>query len=143
MPKLDPYDLQRFVDAQTANYADAVAELARGQKRTHWIWYVFPQLAGLGRSAIAQRYGIKSLDEAKAYAAHPILGPRLIECTGLMLAVRDRSATQILGAPDDMKFHSSMTLFAIAAPEVSQFKTALDSYFGGEADAGTLRLLGP
>ena len=105
----DPYDLQRFVDGQAINYEEVVAELSRGEKRSHWMWYVFPQLAGLGRSAMAQRYALHSSDEARAYLAHPILSRRLLECTRLMLAVRDRNATQILGSPDDMKFRSSMT----------------------------------
>lgn len=142
MTNLDPYGLQRFVDAQANNYDDAVAELNRGEKRSHWMWYVFPQLAGLGRSPMAQRYAIASLDEARAYLAHPILGRRLLECTMLMLAPGDKSATEILGSPDDLKFHSSMTLFAIAAPERPEFQAALDKYFAGERDAGTLRLFG-
>ncbi len=142
MAKPDPYGLQHFVDAQANNYDDAVAELSRGEKRSHWMWYVFPQLAGLGRSPMAQRYAIRSLDEARAYLAHPILGRRLLECTMLMLAVRGRRAVEILGSPDDIKFHSSMTLFAIAAPERPEFQAALDKYFAGERDAGTQRLLG-
>jgi uncharacterized protein (DUF1810 family) len=138
----DPFDLQRFVDAQ-ARVIDAVrAELARGSKQTHWMWFVFPQIAGLGFSAMARRYAIQSLDEAKAYVAHPVLGARLKECTSLVLAVDGRTIHDIFGSPDDLKFHSSMTLFARAAPEIPEFHAALQKYFGGEEDAATLTKLG-
>lgn len=108
----DPFDLQRFVDAQRAVYAQVCAELAAGEKRSHWMWFVFPQLRGLGRSATAQRYALASRGEASAYLAHPLLGARLKECTTLVLDVRDRSIAQIFGFPDELKFRSSMTLFA-------------------------------
>jgi uncharacterized protein (DUF1810 family) len=138
----DPFDLQRFVDAQ-ARVIDAVrAELARGAKQSHWMWFVFPQISGLGFSTMAQRYAIGSLDEAKAFVAHRVLGPRLKECTSLVLAVRDRTVHAIFGSPDDLKFHSSMTLFARAAPDVAQFRAALDTCFAGEEDAATLAKLG-
>lgn len=136
----DPFDLQRFVDAQRSLYADVRAELAEGRKRSHWMWFVFPQLKGLGRSATAQHYGIASTAEAQAYWAHPLLGPRLRECTELVLAVDRTSAGEIFGAPDDLKFHSCMTLFAHATGE-PLFVRALEKYFGGRDDGQTLRLL--
>lgn len=137
----DPFDLERFVEGQRSNYDDAVAELSAGAKRTHWIWYVFPQIAGLGHSATAQRYAIGSLDEARAYLRHPVLGPRLQQCTALMLAIAGKRAVDVLGRPDDMKFHSSMTLFARAAPERGDFRAALERYFGGVEDRATLQRL--
>ena len=152
LDRADPHDLRRFVDAQHDAYAQARAELAAARKRSHWMWFVFPQMRGLGASAMAHRYGIASRAEAVAYLDHPLLGPRLVECTRLMLAVPDgATATAILGSPDDLKFRSSMTLFgavageserfpAGAAPQ-SPFAAALDRYFGGRADAATLRLL--
>jgi uncharacterized protein (DUF1810 family) len=136
----DPFDLQRFVDAQRSVYADVRAELAEGRKRSHWMWFVFPQLKGLGRSATAQHYGIASKAEAQAYWVHPLLGPRLRECTELVLAVEGRSAHEIFGAPDDLKFRSCMTLFAHATGE-PLFVRALEKYFGGRDDGQTLRLL--
>src|SRR6202046_3699066 len=117
----DPYDLQRFVDAQAPVIEQVRDELARGHKRSHWMWFVFPQIAGLGFSAMAQKYAIASLDEAQAYLRHPVLGPRLEGCTRLVLAVDGRSAHDIFGSPDDMKFRSSMTLFSQAAPDGSIF----------------------
>jgi uncharacterized protein (DUF1810 family) len=134
--------LERFVEAQRGSYARAVAELRQGRKQSHWMWYIFPQLRGLGRSATAREYGIASLEEARAYLAHPILGPRLIECTGLALAADKASASDIFYFPDDLKFRSCMTLFAAvpAAPPV--FAAALAKYYGGEPDTQTLRLLG-
>ena len=138
----DPFDLQRFIDAQDALYEAALAELTVGAKRSHWMWFVFPQLEGLGVSAMAQRYAIRSLTEARAYLAHPVLGPRLRDCTDAVLAVRGRSARQIFGPPDDMKFRSSMTLFALATPEELRFQEALDRYFEGRPDARTLEILG-
>src|ERR1700677_1361041 len=113
----DGFGLQRFVDAQAGVYERARDELREGRKRSHWMWFIFPQIAGLGFSAMAQRYAIASLDEARAYLRHPILGPRLEECTRLVVAVSGRTATEILGSPDDMKFCSSMSLFAQAAPD--------------------------
>lgn len=136
----DPFDLQRFVDAQQAVYPQVRAELADGRKRSHWMWFVFPQLKGLGRSATAQHYGIASKAEAQAYWAHSVLGPRLRECTELVLATGARSAQEIFGPPDDLKFRSSMTLFAQATGE-PLFKRALQKYFGGEADPRTIELL--
>ena len=137
----DPFDLQRFVDAQAAVYERVRAELKNGRKQSHWMWFIFPQFAGLGRSAMAQRYAISSLDEAKAYLAHPTLGPRLRECTRLVVRVDGKSAYEILGSPDDMKFRSCMTLFARAAPEEALFRTALEKYFDGVEDSQTLTRL--
>lgn len=137
----DPFNLQRFVDAQARNYADAIAELRRGRKDSHWMWYVFPQIAGLGSSAMAQTYAIGSLDEARAYLAHPVLGPRLRACVQATLAIKGRSAHGVFGSPDDMKFRSSLTLFAEAAPDESLFRDALVKYFAGQADARTLEEL--
>ncbi len=137
----DPYDLRRFVAAQAPVYAAVIDELARGAKRSHWMWFVFPQLEGLGRSATARHYGIRSEAEALAYWRHPLLGPRLKECAGLVLAVEGKSALQILGAPDDLKFRSSMTLFERVAGEEEVFGAALDKYFGGGRDAATTQLL--
>jgi uncharacterized protein (DUF1810 family) len=134
----DPYDLNRFLTAQAPVIAQAEAELRAGKKRSHWMWFVFPQIAGLGRSAMAQRYAIASLDEARAYLANDVLGARLKECAALVVAVEGRSAGEIFGTPDDLKFHSSMTLFARAAPEEPVFKQALQKYFGGGEDQATL-----
>lgn len=134
----DPYDLARFVAAQDPIYAQVRAELAGGCKRSHWMWFVFPQLEGLGGSAMAQRYAICSLEEAAAYLAHPILGPRLKECVRLVNAVDGCSARDILGHPDDLKFRSSMTLFAATAPQEPLFTQALQKYFAGAADPLTL-----
>jgi uncharacterized protein (DUF1810 family) len=136
----DPFDLQRFVDAQRGVYPQVRAELAAGCKRSHWMWFVFPQFKELGRSATAQHYGIASLAEAQAYWAHPLLGPRLRECTDLVLAVDGRSAHEIFGPPDDLKFRSCMTLFAQATGE-GLFTRALEKYFRGEADPRTIELL--
>jgi uncharacterized protein (DUF1810 family) len=132
---------EHFVTAQDPVYAVVLAELAAGQKRTHWMWFIFPQLRALGRSERAIRYGIADLDEAKNYLAHPVLGARLKECTRLVNGIEDRSAHEIFGSPDDMKFRSSMTLFARAAPEEPVFRAALEKYFGSEEDPLTLDLL--
>jgi uncharacterized protein (DUF1810 family) len=137
----DPFDLRRFVTAQDGVYDDVVAELRAGRKRSHWMWFVFPQVAGLGSSPMAKRYAIASLAEARAYIAHPVLGERLRHCTDLVLAARDRDITATLGSPDDVKFRSSMTLFGRAAPDEARFGAALDRYFRGEADAATLQRL--
>jgi uncharacterized protein (DUF1810 family) len=137
----DPLDLQRFVDAQRGSYAGAREELRSGRKRSHWMWFIFPQLKGLGSSATAQMYAIRSLAEARAYLAHPLLGPRLEEVTRLMLAARRHSLHDILGSPDDMKFRSSMTLFAAAAGVGSIYETALNELCGGARDPRTLALL--
>jgi uncharacterized protein (DUF1810 family) len=137
----DPFDLDRFVRAQDPVLDQVRRELADGRKRSHWMWFVFPQLRVLGRSATALRYGIGSLAEAKAYLAHPVLGPRLAECTELVNRVEGRSVHQIFGSPDDLKFHSSMTLFAAADHEAPVFREALGKHFGGALDALTVENL--
>lgn len=137
----DPFDLQRFVAAQADVYDRVRSELQDGRKASHWMWFVFPQLRGLGHSAMATRYGIASLDEARAYLRHPVLGPRLRECTRLLLRVEGRSIPQILGSPDDLKFRSCMTLFQRAEPGEALFADALRKYFDGAPDARTLELL--
>lgn len=139
----DPFVLQRFVDAQGRVHAAALDELRRGHKETHWMWFVFPQLAGLGHSPMAQRFAISGLAEARAYLAHPILGPRLVECTETVNGLIGCSAHEIFASPDDMKFRSSMTLFSKAANTGSVFGQALSFYFAGEEDRRTLDLLGP
>jgi uncharacterized protein (DUF1810 family) len=137
----DPYDLERFVDAQADVYPNVITELASGVKRSHWMWFVFPQIAGLGSSPTAQRYAISSLGEAAAYAAHPLLGPRLVECTGLVVAIDGRSLEQIFGWPDHLKFHSSMTLFSLVPHCDGVFHAALTKYFGGRRDGKTMELV--
>ena len=137
----DSFDLERFMQAQAPVYDAVVAELRAARKRSHWMWFIFPQLAGLGRSATAQRYAIASLDEARAYLAHALLGERLRECVALVLAAQNKSAHQIFGDPDDKKLHSSLTLFAQAAPAEPLFHDCLVKYFGGAPDAATLSLL--
>jgi uncharacterized protein (DUF1810 family) len=137
----DPFNLQRFVDAQRGAYARATAELRQGAKRSDWIWYIFPQMRGLGHSATSQRYGIASPDEARAYLSHPLLGPRLVECTKLAIKANAPSAASLFPHPDDLKFRSSMTLFASVAEVPNVFETALEKYYGGEPDPKTLRLL--
>ena len=136
----DPFDLERFVRAQDPVFRDVQGALARGRKQTHWMWFVFPQIAGLGFSTMSQRYAIGSRAEARAYLAHPVLGPRLIECTTLVLAVEGRTINAILGAPDDAKFRSSMTLFGAVSDE-PVFDQALARYFAGERDGATLEML--
>jgi uncharacterized protein (DUF1810 family) len=135
-----PRDLDRFVSAQAGVYREALAELTAGRKRTHWMWFIFPQIAGLGSSPAAQRYAIASLDEARAYLAHPVLGPRLRECADALLAVEGKSAEEILGYPDDLKLRSSMTLFARAADDPDVFEAVLERYYDGP-DPRTLALL--
>jgi uncharacterized protein (DUF1810 family) len=137
----DPFNLHRFVDAQAPVYERVLAELKNGRKQSHWMWFIFPQIAGLGHSQMAQRYAISSLREAEAYLKHAILGPRLLECTNLLLQVEDKSARAILGSPDDMKFRSCMTLFAHAAPEEQVFRAAIDRYFDGNEDQSTVERL--
>jgi uncharacterized protein (DUF1810 family) len=137
----DPFNLQRFVDAQAQVYAQVLAELRRGQKRSHWMWFVFPQLQGLGSSAMAQKFAIVSRAEAAAYLDHPLLGPRLRECTRLVTAVQGRAIDAILGFPDDLKFRSSMTLFASVAEDNADFIAALDKFYGGAMDDATLKRL--
>ena len=138
----DPYELSRFVRAQKHVYADALSEITNGRKRTHWMWFVFPQLAGLGVSATSERYAIATVDEARAYLDHPILGPRLLECSESLLRVEGRSATAILGTPDDLKLRSCATLFASVSPPGSVFDRVLEKSYGGARDPKTLRLLG-
>jgi uncharacterized protein (DUF1810 family) len=133
----DLHDLQRFVDAQAHTYDQALAELRAGQKRTHWMWFVFPQVAGLGRSGMAQRFAIGSLAEAKAYLSHPLLGRRLVESAKALTALDTEDPAEVFGSVDAMKLHSSMTLFAQAAPEEPVFREVLDHYFSGRLDEGT------
>jgi uncharacterized protein (DUF1810 family) len=137
----DRYNLQRFVEAQEPVYGQACAELRAGRKQTHWMWFIFPQLRGLGRSSTAEKFGISSLEEAQAYAAHPALGARLRECCRSLLQLDSGDARAVFGFPDDLKLRSSMTLFARAAPAESVFREVLDRFFGGEEDAATLRLI--
>ena len=137
----DPFDLERFVEAQHGVYAQACAELRRGRKTGHWIWFIFPQMAGLGTSAMSERYGIGSLKEAQAYLEHSILGQRLREISGIVLAIEGRTVDEIFGWPDDMKLRSSMTLFAAASGDERVFVDVLEKYFGGERDGKTLELL--
>ena len=137
----DPYDLNRFLEAQATNYADALAELRAGRKRSHWMWYVFPQIAGLGNSAMSARYSIRSEVEARAYLAHPILGPRMIECVEALLAIENRSARDIMGSPDDLKLRSSATLFAEVSEPGSVFERVVNQYYSSDPDAKTLEIL--
>ena len=129
---------EHFVSAQQPVYDHVLAELAAGRKRSHWMWFIFPQLAGLGHSEMAQRFGIASIEEARLYLAHPLLGARLRQCTGLVNAITGRTAAQVFGRPDDLKFRSSMTLFAAAADEQEVFETALRKFYGGVRDERTL-----
>lgn len=137
----DIYNLQRFVDAQDRNFEGVIRELKSGRKHGHWMWYVFPQIRGLGRSETAKRFAISSVEEAKAYLKHPILGPRLLQCTQLVNAIEGRSIEQIFDFPDYMKFRSSMTLFAYASEDSGIFTEALDKYFNGNYDDMTLDIL--
>jgi uncharacterized protein (DUF1810 family) len=137
----DPHDLQRFLDAQHPIYGQVRDELQSGQKESHWMWFVFPQIKGLGTSATAQKYAITGIEEARAYLDHPLLGFRLRECTQLVIAVRDRSIEDIFGYPDHLKFHSSMTLFAHVATADEVFAIALNKYFDGKDDCKTLKQL--
>lgn len=144
MTNPDPHNLQRFVEAQAQNpeIKKVKKELRAGRKRTHWMWYVFPQVAGLGSSRMSQRYAISSREEAEAYLAHPVLGPRLRECTEIVNEIDGRSANEIFGSPDDLKFRSSMTLFCEVADDPEPFRTALELYYDNEPDPKTLRFLG-
>lgn len=137
----DEFNLQRFVDAQQPVYENVLRELGQGRKTSHWMWFVFPQISGLARSEMSRRYAISGRSEASAYLQHPVVGPRLRECTGLVNGVADRTALEIFGRPDDMKFRSCMTLFAVCADDPEPFQTALDRYFGGAPDKRTLALL--
>ena len=137
----DPHELSRFVPAQERDYARALSEIRNGQKQSHWMWYIFPQFSGLGSSSMSQRYSIKSIAEAKAYLAHPVLGPRLLECAEAVLGVEGRSALDIFDSPDDMKLRSCATLFARVSSAGSVFDRLLEKYFQGEPDGETLRRL--
>ncbi|MDY6803457.1 MAG: DUF1810 domain-containing protein [Cyanobacteriota bacterium] len=137
----DPFDLNRFLKAQEITYSKAIAELKSGRKRSHWMWYIFPQIDGLAKSTTSKRYAIKSREEAKEYLKHPVLGARLTECAEAVVAVEGRSISQIFGYPDDLKLKSSMTLFASLVETPSVFERILDKYFQGERDAKTLHLL--
>jgi uncharacterized protein (DUF1810 family) len=139
-PPSDPFDLERFVKAQAPAYDQVLSELRAGRKRSHWIWFIFPQLRGLGSSGMSRKYAISSLDEARAYLRHPTLGPRLLECVRLVNAVEGRSIEEILGA-DDVKLRSSLTLFGRADPDAAELSDALEEYFGGVPDQRTLDLL--
>ncbi len=138
----DPYNLQRFVEAQSGTYERALAELQQGRKRSHWMWFIFPQIDGLGMSSTARLYAIKSRVEARQYLAHPLLGPRLRTCAETVLRISERSAYDVFGTPDDLKLRSSMTLFAAVAPEDSVFAQVLERFFAGQPDERTLALLG-
>ncbi len=138
---IDPFDLNRFVTAQHTTYPQACTELAAGAKTSHWMWFVFPQLEALGRSAMAKHFGIGSLDEAAAYLAHPMLGPRLVHCTALVNAVQGRTLQQLFGSPDDLKFRSCMTLFGAVPGADAVFHAALQRWFGGRGDAMTTEWL--
>ena len=137
----DPFDLQRFVAAQAPVYSRVVAELRQGEKRSHWMWFIFPQLAGLGHSPMARRFALRSREEAMAYLGHGVLGPRLRQCTALVNAVAGRTIREILGSPDDLKFCSSMTLFGAVTAE-PEFAAAIARFYGGVSDQRTLDLLG-
>jgi len=139
----DLFDLKRFLQAQEPVMEQALQELAAGRKRSHWMWFVFPQLSGLGSSPMAQRYAISGKVEALAYIAHPVLGSRLLHCTRLVNGQRDRNVHEIFGSPDDLKFRSSMTLFHAAAPDMPEFAEALAKYFAGKADPVTIAKLTP
>lgn len=137
----DPYDLRRFVDAQAEIYDQALSELRGGRKQSHWMWFIFPQFAGLGESAMSVKYSIKSLEEARVYLLHPLLGARLVECAEALLEVQGRTALQILGSPDEMKLRSCATLFSHVSPADNVFDRILGHYFQGERDRESLRLL--
>jgi uncharacterized protein (DUF1810 family) len=144
MPEInqhDPYNLERFVEAQDPVFEEVCSELRAGSKRSHWMWFVFPQMKGLGHSSMATYYGISGLQEAMEYLLHGILGPRLVECCELVNAIRGRPIEEVFGQLDSLKFHSSITLFAQAAPENQAFQAALEKYFEGKGDSATLRLL--
>ncbi|WP_418318002.1 DUF1810 domain-containing protein [Piscinibacter sakaiensis] len=142
-PALMTYDLQRFVDAQAPVFDQVLAELRAGDKRSHWMWFIFPQLRCLGRSATARHFGLEGLAEARAYAAHPLLGARLLQCSEILLGLEGRNAQQIFGSPDDLKLCSCMTLFERAAADSSPYGRVLDRYYGGRRDPLTLRELPP
>ena len=137
----DNYNLNRFAEAQESTYATALAEIKNGRKRSHWMWFIFPQLAGLGFSETSRFYGIKSIEEATAYLNHPVLGKRLLEISEALLTIDGKTANQVFGSPDDMKLRSSMTLFAAVGGENSVFRKVLEKYFDGQEDTKTLQLL--
>jgi len=137
----DRFNLHRFVEAQERDYPSVLQELAAGHKRSHWIWYIFPQIEGLGESPMSKKYAISSQEEAKAYSEHPILGPRLRECTQLVMELEGRTATQIFPYPDDLKFRSCMTLFERSASDSALYRAALLKYFAGKGDQLTLDIL--
>ena len=143
VPKIsnDPYNLNRFLQAQEHVYSNVLTELQSGHKKTHWMWFIFPQIEGLGHSATARLYAIKSLDEASHYLNHPVLGARLVECSEIVLGIQDRTITDIFGWPDDLKLKSSMTLFSCVANSNPVFGKVLDRYFQGERDTRTVELL--
>ncbi len=141
MANADPYDLARFVSAQDRVYPAVLEELRSGSKRSHWMWFIFPQVEGLGESPTSRYYSIKSAEEARQYLAQPVLGARLLECSQILLALKDRSADEIFGFPDDLKLKSCMTLFESVADNKAVFAAVLDKYFDGQRDQGTLRLL--
>jgi uncharacterized protein (DUF1810 family) len=138
----DPYDLNRFLQAQQNDYQRALSEIRSGRKRSHWMWYIFPQYDGLGFSSTSKRYAIKSVAEAEAYLRHPVLGPRLVECAEAVLGVEGRSASEVFGSPDDLKLRSCATLFAAVSPPGSVFERVLEKFFRGVRDEKTLRLMG-
>jgi uncharacterized protein (DUF1810 family) len=141
-PGGDPFNLQRFVDAQSGIYSRALRELKNGQKRSHWMWFIFPQVSGLGFSEDSRFYAIRSLDEARAYLEHTVLGPRLVECSAAVLALEGKTPLDIFGSIDVLKFRSSLTLFAQVSASSSIFKEALEKYYAGEPDIRTLEILG-
>lgn len=138
----DPYDLNRFLQAQKNDYQRALSEIQSGRKRSHWMWYIFPQYDGLGFSSTSKRYAIKSVAEAEAYLRHPVLGPRLLQCAEAAIGVEGRSASEVFGSPDDMKLRSFATLFATVSPAGSVFEQVLQKFFRGVRDEKTLRLMG-
>lgn len=138
---MNTYDLERFVKAQQQTYATALREIQSGRKKSHWMWYIFPQAAGLGRSEMSAYFALQSLDEAKAYANHPVLGARLTEMCNALLALDTTNAGSIFGFPDNLKLQSSMTLFALACPQTALFQKVLDKYYNGQKDGATLRIL--
>lgn len=139
--RADQFDLSRFVDAQEPTYDVALAELRRGRKESHWMWFIFPQIDGLGSSPTAKKYAVRSLEEARGYLNHPVLGLRLLECCRAILSVEGKSASDLFGYPDDMKLRSSMTLFLLAAGPHPEFGEVIERYFGGRQDSRTLELL--
>jgi uncharacterized protein (DUF1810 family) len=137
----DLFNLERFVTAQKSVYSTVIEELESGRKISHWMWFIFPQIEGLGRTQMAKLYAIKSLDEAKAYVSHPLLGKRLQECINLVLDIDGKSANAVFGYPDDLKFKSSMTLFLVAVPHIDLFQRAINKYYDGQRDQVTIQIL--